>query len=177
MELFLLYVITRLTELKDALGSIEVVSGLLLTLVIIGRIGNELLTDGATKTRPVTDGETNGDVFFYHGIRRTTGRGLKMFLPVFVVVFMLNMFLPTTRDAVVIAGGYGLVEAVKNERVQRLFSKSANVASQWLDEQLNGDDKDAETKKAEAKSEEKSTEAKPEAAPAEAKPAENASDK
>jgi len=48
------------------------------------------------------------------------------------------MLLPTTRDAIVIAGGYGLVEAVKNERVQRLFSKSAQVASQWLDEQLNG---------------------------------------
>lgn len=176
MELFLLYVITRLTELKDALGSIEVVSGLLLTLVIIGRIGNELLTDGATKTRPVTDGETNGDVFFYHGIRRTTGRGMKMFLPVFLVAFILNMFLPTTRDAVVIAGGYGLVEAVKNERVQRLFSKSANVASQWLDEQLNGDEKAAE-KKAEAKADEKSTDAQPATSPAEEKPAEKASDK
>lgn len=31
-----------------------------------------------------------------------------------------------------------MVEAVKNERVQRLFSKSAQVASQWLEEQLNG---------------------------------------
>lgn len=175
MELFLLYVITRLTELKDALGDIEVLSGLLLTLVIIGRIGNELLTDGATKTRPATDGETNTDVFFYHGIRRTTSRGLKMFLPVFLVAFILNMFLPTTRDAVVIAGGYGLVEAVKNERVQRLFSKSANVASQWLDEQLNGEEKDG--KKEEAKAEEKSTEAKPAADSAEEKPAEKASDK
>lgn len=143
MELFLIYVVTRLTELKDGLHSVAWLAGIFLLLTIALRLLNELFTEADTKDRPVEDAKDSRDVFLYQGIRRTTKRGLWFFTPVFMLVFIVNLFVPTTRDAVVIAGGYGLVEAVKNERVQRLFTKSASVASQWLDAQLNGDDKKA----------------------------------
>ncbi len=150
MELFLIYLVTRLTELKSGLGTILVATGILLTIAVVVRLFNEFFTSAETKDRPVEDQSHDRDVFIYHGIRRTTRRGLWMFAPVFVVTLFINMLLPTTRDAVVIAGGYGLVEAVKNERVQRLFSKSAQVASQWLDEQLNGESKDEAKKSPQA---------------------------
>lgn len=138
MELFLIYLVTRLTELKSGLGSIIIVAGILVGLALAFRLLNEFLTNAETKDKPAEEAATDLDVFVYQGVRRTSRKGLLLFTPVFVVAIFMNMLLPTTRDAIVIAGGYGLVEAVKNERVQRLFSKSAQVASQWLDEQLNG---------------------------------------
>jgi hypothetical protein len=142
MELFLIYLVTRLTDLKDGLHSIEICAGLLVAAAVVARLVNEFFTDAAIKDKVAAGHTDNKDAYYYLGVQRTSKHGLKLFLPVFVVAFVLNLFLPTTRDAVVIAGGYGLVEAVKNERVQRLFTKSTNVASQWLDEQLNGDDKE-----------------------------------
>lgn len=140
MELFVIYAVTRLTELKEGLWGITLVSGILLALTVVLRLGNELFTSAEVSQRPPEDASDDRDVFLYQGIRRSTKRGLWWFAPVFLVFFSINLFLPTTRDAVVIAGGYGLVEAVKNERVQKLFTKSAAVASHWLDEQLNGED-------------------------------------
>lgn len=161
MELFLIYLVTRLTELKSGLDSIILVSGALLCAALAFRLLNEFLTDAKVKDTLAAEAESNSDVFLYQGVRRTSRRGLMLFTPVFVVAVFFNMLLPTTRDAIVIAGGYGLVEAVKNERVQRLFSKSAQVASQWLDEQLNGPpSKDAA-----------STKAAPASAPASSSPA------
>lgn len=144
MELFLIYLVTRLTDLKDGLSGIATVSGILLGLTLALRMLSEFLTEANIKDAPLEEQTHNKDVALYQGIRRSTKRGLWMFAPVFVLALVINMFLPTTRDAVVIAGGYGLVEAVKNERVQTLFSKSAQVASKWLDEQLN--DEPAESK-------------------------------
>ncbi len=152
MELFLIYVVTRLTELKEGLHDIAWIAGIFLLLTIVLRLATELFTEAETKDKPAEEAKTDRDVFVYQGIRRTTKRGLWFFTPVFMLVFVVNLFVPTTRDAVVIAGGYGLVEAVKNERVQRLFTKSASVASQWLDAQLNGEDKRAVDKPVEAAS-------------------------
>jgi hypothetical protein len=142
MELFFIFLITRLTDLKGALTWLFVVSGILAVAALAGRVATESFTEAKVKDRPAEDASTDGDVYIYQGARRVTSGGFKVFLPVFILAFVVNLFLPNTRDAVVIAGGYGLVEAVKNERVQRLFGKSANVASQWLDEQLNGEKKD-----------------------------------
>jgi len=155
MELFFIFLITRLTDLKGALTWVFVISGILAVAALAGRIANEAFTEAKDKEQPAEGGQPKGGAYLYQGARRVTGAGFKCFLPVFIVTFTLNLFLPNTRDAVVIAGGYGLVEAVKNERVQRLFGKSANVASQWLDEQLNGEKKET-----------KPEEAAPEAAPA-----------
>lgn len=143
MELFLIFLITRLTDLKSALTWVFVVAGILAVAALVARVANEAFTEAKYKEPPAEDAPPDGQVYLYQGARRVTSAGFKRFLPIFIVAFVLNLFLPNTRDAVVIAGGYGLVEAVKNERVQRLFGKSANVASQWLDEQLNGEEKEA----------------------------------
>lgn len=148
MELFLIFLITRLTEFKEALTWVFVVSGILAVVALAGHVANEAFTEEKVKKQPAEDAATDADVYLYQGSRRVTAAGFKRFLPIFIVAFVMNLFLPNTRDAVVIAGGYGLVEAVKNERVQRLFGKSANVASQWLDEQLNGDKKDTKREQA-----------------------------
>lgn len=137
MELFLIYLVTRLSELKGALASIEVLAGILLLMTVLLRVGNEFLTNPSTREASPEEDRMTTDVFMYQGIKRSTKRGLWIFTPVFVLCFVANLLLPTTRDAVVIAGGYGLVEAVKNERVQQWFNKSARIASQWLDAQLN----------------------------------------
>jgi len=141
MELFLIYLITRLTDIKGALSWVVGVSGVLLAVTLVVYALNEVLTEAKVKAREADEGSTDGELYMYKGAQRVTKAGLRRFVPIFVVAFTLNLFLPNTRDAVVIAGGYGLVEAVKNERVQRLFGKSATVASQWLDEQLNGEKK------------------------------------
>jgi hypothetical protein len=143
MEMFLIYVVTRLTDFKDMLSTVSLYAGILLGAAFVLRLVNEFFTSPETKDNASkVEGEvTNAPVFVYLGIRRTTKRGMWWFAPVFVLTFGLNMLLPTTRDAVMIAGGYGIVEAVKNERVQQLFAKSAKVTSQWLDAQLNGSDK------------------------------------
>lgn len=147
MELFLIYLVTRLSDLKEGLHGISILAGVLLGAVLAARVLNEFVTSTEVKEKAAVETDPkkalSTDVFVYLGIRRSTKRGLWFFTPVFVLVFCINLFLPTTRDAVVIAGGYGLVEAVKNERVQRLFAKSAKVASQWLEAQLNGEDKKA----------------------------------
>ena len=143
MELFLIYLITRLTDFKSGLSVVIWVSGILLLVVLALRVASELFTSAADKQKAAEEGEHEANVFIYRGLRRTTRRGLWMFTPVFLVAFGINMLLPTTRDALIIAGGYGLVEAVKNERVQRFFNKSAQVASTWLDDQLNGEESKA----------------------------------
>lgn len=164
MEIFLIYVVTRLTELKGALGLISFWSGFLVALAFLAAVLNEFLTEPDTKKVEIKDGETpEANVYYYQGVRKVSRRGLWFFTPVFVIVFTVNLFLPTTRDALVIAGGYGLMEAVSNERVQRLFGKSAQVAQQWLDSKLNdtGDAKKDDKKpdaKADASKEDKPTE-------------------
>ena len=138
MEIFLIYVITRLTELKGTLGLITFWAGFLVALAFLAAVLNEFLTEPDTKKAEVKEGEEpEGNVYFYRGIRKVSRRGLWFFTPVFLIAFTVNLFLPSTRDALVIAGGYGLMEAVSNERVQRLFGKSAQVAQQWLDSKLN----------------------------------------
>jgi hypothetical protein len=136
MELVVIYFVTRLTALKGALDVITVVSCVLMLASIIGALINEFATDIADKdAEPVTH-TGNGNVFMYQGFRRSSRRSLRYLIPIFVVSFMANILLPTSRDAVTIAGGYGLVEAVKSDRVQRLFHKSSQVATSWLDAQI-----------------------------------------
>ena len=136
MELFVIYFITRLTELKGAFDVVTVVSGVLMLASITGALINEFATDIADKdAEPVTH-TGNGNVFMYQGFRRSSRRSLRYLIPIFVVSFTANILLPTSRDAVTIAGGYGLVEAVKSDRVQRLFHKSSQVATSWLDAQI-----------------------------------------
>lgn len=143
MELFLIYIITRLTDLKDALDSVVTLSGIFLTAIIVARLVNTFFTPVSVKERAASDEEPDLNVYIFRGVEQSTRRGIRLFAPLFVAVLVVNLFLPTTKDAVVIAGGYGLVEAVKNERVQVLFAKSAKVAGIWLDEQLNGEHKDS----------------------------------
>lgn len=157
MELFLIYLVTRLTDFKEAIDSVADVAGVMLVLTIVVRVLNEFITEPQDREKakaletdkanevPASDGNYESSLFFYLGIRRTTKRGLWMFTPVFLVCFVVNLLLPTTRDAVVIAGGYGVVEAVQNEKFQQLFAKSAKVATQWLEVQLNGEAADAPT--------------------------------
>lgn len=160
MELFAIYLISRLTEFKASLSTISQVSATLLLACLAARLFAECGTSAAVKQQAAKDPEPSEDTFQYLGVRRVSQRGVKLFGPIFVLSFMLNMFIPTTRDAVAIAGGYGLVEAVKNETVQRLFGKSTKVASQWLDEQLNGtpkNDSSAESKNSTAAPEQSKT--------------------
>jgi hypothetical protein len=119
-----------------ALDVVTVVSGVLMLASIIGALINEFATDIADKdAEPVTH-TGNGNVFMYQGVRRSSRRSLRYLIPIFVVSFTANILLPTSRDAVTLAGGYGLVEAVKSDRVQRLFHKSSQVATSWLDAQI-----------------------------------------
>jgi hypothetical protein len=140
MELFVIYLLTRLTDIKSGLSSVTFWMGVAVVLCLVARLINEHTTKVDMRDdKRETNEELPKDIYVYRRIKAITGRGLKMFVPVFVFAFVMNLFVPTTRDAIVIAGGYGLTEAVKNERVQRLFNKSTAVASKWLDEQLNGD--------------------------------------
>ena len=142
MELFIIYLITRLTDFKSALTCLSIVMGILTAMALAIRLFNEFCTTYSIKDRAAKNIE-NKETFVYLGVKRSSTRGLWWFTPVFVLVFSLNIILPTTRDALVIAGGYGLTEAVKNEKVQKLFTKSAQVASSWLERQLKDDDKAA----------------------------------
>lgn len=58
----------------------------------------------------------------------------------FVIIMGVKMFIPSKEDAVVIAAGVGITEAVKSETAQRLASKSVGVIEQWLDKQAKADD-------------------------------------
>ncbi|KWU19201.1 hypothetical protein [Burkholderia cenocepacia] len=139
MELFLIYFVTRLTELKSHLDVLSVVTGVLLTAVIIVYAANEFFTTPKDKDAEPTSHKGDSSVFLYQGIRRSSRRSLRYLIPFFAVSFVLNMLLPSSKDAIAIAGGYGLVEAVKNDTVQRLFHKSSQVATSWLDAQLGAD--------------------------------------
>jgi len=71
----------------------------------------------------------------------------KKWMPVFATVFILTSatkpFIPSKEDAMLIAAGVGITEAVKSETAQRLASKSVAVVEKWLDEQT----KDKQEKK------------------------------
>lgn len=138
MELFLIYLVTRLTELKDYLTLISVVSGTILAAAIVMWFVNEFSTSAEHKVAPLSDSSSKHETALYLGYRRLFRRSSRYLIPLFAVSFICNALIPTSRDAITIAGGYGLVAAVKNERVQRLFQKSTQVATQWVDSELDG---------------------------------------
>lgn len=129
MELFWLYVITRLSGFKEALSDVSLLSGAMLAACIFFYFVAKLRTC-----------DTERKIFITAGILNQCRKGLWILVPLFFLSSSLNMLLPSTRDGIMVAGAYGVTEAVKNERVQQVFSKSAKVASQWLDAQLNPPD-------------------------------------
>ncbi len=134
MEIFWIYLITRLDEMKDFLGTGQGFFGVFFVLSVVAYAIFRFTTK--TLKASEVDAADYDDKVAYRG-KKVTVRGMWIFGILFGLFAIPNMLLPTTRDALVIAGGYGLTEAVKSEKFQTMFSKSTIVATSWLDEKLN----------------------------------------
>lgn len=54
-----------------------------------------------------------------------------------VFVSVLSVFIPTKRDAILIAAGVGVVEAVKGIQTSTLVGKSAELLEAWIESELS----------------------------------------
>ena len=119
-DLFLLYLLTRLNELKCVLTIVSLVAGVLFGLVA--------LLYGATAA--AGDDESSN----------TFKKFLWLWKPL-TISLLLNTLLPTQQDVMFIAGGSAVLEAAKSDTAQRVASKSVQVVEKYLDGILREDKK------------------------------------
>lgn len=122
MDIFLLYLFTRLNPLHAALFIVAFLTGIGALVAVIGCV--------------VT---TFDESFEDH---RKPWRALaKVIVPVFLVVGAVKVLLPTQKDAALILAGYGVIEVAKSDTAGRLASKSVQLIEQTLDGYLKKEKK------------------------------------
>lgn len=111
-DLFLLYLLTRLNEIKCVLSTVSLTAG-----VIFGGVA---LMYGITAMA--------GD----HDVSDKAKTAMWIWKPL-VASLLLNTLLPTQQDVMFIAGGSAVLEAAKSDTAQRVASKSVQVVEKYLD--------------------------------------------
>lgn len=77
-------------------------------------------------------------------IGKSMAKVTKPFVILGVIALLINMFVPTTKEALLIYGVGGAVDYVQsNETIKRLPDKAVEALDKYLDE-LNKDEKDGE---------------------------------
>ena len=104
---FTLYLITRL----DAIGATTLILSLVLALVAL-----------VTFSWGVSEGELDKAV-----------PRVRKLLRVAICSLIISVLVPSQKDAMFIAGGAGVLEAVKSETAQRVANKSVEAVERWLD--------------------------------------------
>lgn len=65
---------------------------------------------------------------------RLTKRLMKVFVPVFTISLLITVFIPTTKEALVIYGVGGTVDYLKaNPTAKKLPDKCINALDKWVD--------------------------------------------
>lgn len=107
MEIFLLYLFTRLTVINNVLSLVAILGTILGVMVLAFSLA-ETRTESGVKI------------------------GKRMIVAGVVAVFGL-VIIPTQKDAAVILAGWGVLEIAKSETAGRLASKSAQLIEQTID--------------------------------------------
>ena len=104
---FTLYLITRL----DAVGVVTLVLSLVLALVALVTFAWGVGEGKLDKAQP----------------------RVRKLLRVAICSLIISVLVPSQKDAMFIAGGAGVLEAVKSETAQRVANKSVGAVERWLD--------------------------------------------
>ena len=124
MDIFLLYVWTRLDVVTHFVKTIAIISTIIFAITIIA-LGICYLCD---------------EINLSLKIRKIMSFILKFLLPA-VVLFIA---LPSSKDVALILGGSTVLEAARSEPAKRLAGKSVQVIEQAIDAYLKKDINDAQ---------------------------------
>lgn len=109
-----LYWITRCDPIDDTSMVFLIISSILLGVLIVGYIACSIDKDES-------------------GIKLTK-KLLKVTIPVFVISLLVKVFIPTTKEALVIYGVGGTVDYLKaNPTAKKLPDKCINALDKWVD--------------------------------------------
>lgn len=118
-----IYWITRLDDISFFLGSISVICGILFVLAAV------------VMSVASSEGEAS---IVECGI--TT---IKFSLSAFLLSMTINVFVPTTKDAMLIFGVGGTIDYIKsNETIYKLPDKCVKALDTWVDSLVSEDHKD-----------------------------------
>lgn len=122
MELFYLYLWTRLDVLQESAKGFAV----LITILLIMGIAASLIGYG-------TSHKGSNDYEFADKIMKSC---LKVLLPISIFLILTTILLPTKKDAAVIAGGWVILKAAESEQGREIGSKLLTIIKGKLDEQI-----------------------------------------
>lgn len=118
-----IYWITRCDDISFFFGLISIIcgilSGLALFFLVVGLGGDN-------------------DTIFHHCINF-----LKFSIPSCLLTMAINVFVPTTKDAMLIFGVGGTIDYIKsNETINQLPDKCVNALEAWVDSLTKNESKD-----------------------------------
>lgn len=115
-----LYWITRLEGINFLIGAIIFISVLASIVFFVGYAINGFIIDDAYTKKHLNK--------------------LKMFTLIFILTSVLNIFIPSTRDMLMIYGVGGTIDYIKsNEKAKQLPDKCINALDKFVEEcMLNG---------------------------------------
>jgi len=109
-----LYWITRCDPIGAAALAFFILSTVILVIVIIGYVACS------------EDRDESGV--------KLTKKLMKVFVPVFTISLLITVFLPTTKEALVIYGVGGTIDYIKaNPTAKKLPDKCINALDKWVD--------------------------------------------
>lgn len=109
-----LYWITRCDPIGTAALAFFILSTIILVIVIIGYVAC------------LEDKDESGV--------KLTKKLMKVFIPVFTISLLITLFLPTTKEALVIYGVGGTIDYIKaNPTAKKLPDKCINALDKWVD--------------------------------------------
>ena len=126
-EMFLLYLFTRLDNIKE-------ISGVFLVICAVLLVGSFIVMT-----------INNPDQDYSRSEKRDHEQAKRMFnsmKPWFFALLFIVMFVPNQKAAMFIVAGTGVIEAAKTDTAQRIATKSVGVVEKYLDEMLNDTKKD-----------------------------------
>lgn len=123
-ELFLLYLLTRLNEVKELIAFC-----VLVYLIFVFGVGFFMFI------RYAVDDEI-GEPF-----KKSMYPILGMW-KIMLLCTVINALIPNKESAMFIIAGTGVIEAAKSDTAQRLANKSVNVVEKYLDEMLKEEKND-----------------------------------
>lgn len=109
-----IYWITRLDDISFFLGSISIICGILFALAVF----------------VIAIAESEGDSSILKGGITT----IKFSLSAFLLSMTINVFVPTTKDAMLIFGVGGTIDYIKsNETINKLPDKCVKALDAWVE--------------------------------------------
>lgn len=109
-----IYWITRLDDISFFLGSISIISGILFVLAAF----------------VITVASNEGDLSIVKGGITS----IKISLSAFLLSMTINVFVPTTKDAMLIFGVGGTIDYIKsNETINKLPDKCVKALEAWVE--------------------------------------------